>query len=189
MSPVFPQTGSFPLTGVANLPNVTIAFPGEHWSNRIAQGAIVPGEAVVPVNRAGKLAMRRAVAADLGNPRMAIATRVIDPPDRAGDSLYTQSIGPNEIKNLQIEDGEYVHAYYSGVFHLTLAVPRAWVPSELVGWNDAGVRPTGKTGVGAWDVVLVANQANAMFEVQEFRPFSANGQEGLLTVRSLRGQF
>jgi hypothetical protein len=45
-----PSVGNFPLTGVADLPNVTIAHPGEHWSNRIAKGAIVPGEAVVPTN-------------------------------------------------------------------------------------------------------------------------------------------
>jgi hypothetical protein len=189
MSPVFPTAGSFPLTSVAKLPNVTVAFPGEHWSNRIAQAAIVPGEACVPVNISGKLGVRRAVAADLGNPRMGIALRTIDTPDGASDSIYTQSLGPNEIKNRQINTGEYVHVYHSGAFHLTLVVPRAWVPSDLVGWNDAGARPTGKTGVGAWDVVTPANQANALFEVMEFRPFSANGQEGILTVRSLRGQF
>jgi hypothetical protein len=185
--PVFPQTGAYPLTGVGKLPNVTIAFPGEHWSNRLASGAIVPGEACVPVNLSGKLAMRRAVNADRGNPRMAIATRTISIPDSANGSLYTQPIGPNEIKNLQINHGEYVHAYFSGVFHLTLHVPRAWVPAELVTWNDAGARPTGKTGTGAWDVTTTAGDAS--FEVMEFRPFSANAQEGILTVRSLRGQF
>jgi hypothetical protein len=35
----------------------------------------------------------------------------------------------------------------------------------------------------------VTDEADAFGEVMEFRPFSANGQEGLLTVRSLRGQF
>jgi hypothetical protein len=61
MSPIFPTVGNYPLTDVASLPNVTIAFPGEHWSNRIASGAIVPGEAVVPVNYNGKSAVKRAV--------------------------------------------------------------------------------------------------------------------------------
>jgi hypothetical protein len=120
MSPVFPTVGNFPLTGVADLPNVTVAFPGEHWSNRVASGAIVPGEAVVPVSLGGKLAMKRAATADPPD-RMAIATRVIEPPDRAGDSLYSTSLGPNEIVNRQIAHGEYVHAYYSGAFHLTHA--------------------------------------------------------------------
>src|SRR4051812_27191688 len=133
MSPAFPTVGSFPLTGVAKLPNVTVAFPGEHWSNRIADGAIVPGEAVVPSNVGGKLAMRRALTAD-PIAQMAIALRTIDVPDIATQSQYTTPLGPNEIKNLQIEDGEYVHAYYSGAFHLTLITPRAWAPGELVGW-------------------------------------------------------
>lgn len=185
MSPVFPAVGNFPIEGVAGLPNVTIAFPGEHWSNRIAKGAIVPGEACVPVNYGGKLAMQRA-GAGASVKRMAIATRVIEIPDRAFDSGYTQSLGPNEIKNRQIEDGQYVHAYYSGVFHLTLVVPRAWLPGDLVGWNAAGARPTGKSGAGAWDIA--ADEASAFGEVQEFRPFSANGQEGLLTVRTFRTQ-
>jgi hypothetical protein len=88
MSAINITQGNFPLTDVADLPNVTIAFPGEHWSNRIAKGAIVPGEACVPVNYNGKLAMQRAVAADSVK-RMAIATRVIEIPDVAtGSGLH-----------------------------------------------------------------------------------------------------
>jgi hypothetical protein len=186
--PVFPTVGSFPLTGVAKLPNVTIAFPGEHWSNRIASGAVTPGEAVVEVNLGGKLAMRKATsAAEAASVQGAIATRVIDPPDAAGDSLYTTSIGPNEIKNRVINHGEYVHAYYSGVFHLSLITPRAWVPGELVEWDPAGARPTGKSGTGSWK--NGSAEATAVFTVMEFRPFSADAHEGLLTVRSVRGQF
>jgi hypothetical protein len=187
MPPVFPTTGQFPLTGVADLPNVTIAYPGEHWSNRIASGAIVPGEAVIEVNLSGKLGVRRCTsAAEAAELRSGLATRVIEIPDSGSDSLYTSTLGPNEIKNRQINAGEYVHVYYTGVFHLTLIVPRAWVPGEYVGWNAAGARPTGKSGTGSWDVAGAA--ATAVFSVQEFRPFSSNGQEGLLTVRSLRGQ-
>lgn len=184
--PAFPTVGSFPLTSVAKLPNVTVAFPGEHWSNRIAQGPIVPGEAVVPVNYGGKLAVKRAATADATD-RMGIAMRTIDVPDNSSGSLYYEPLGPNEIRNLQINDGQYVHTYYSGAFHLTLATPRAWAPADLVGWDAGAARPTGKAGVGAW--VLAASIAAALFEVMEFRPFSANGQEGILTVRSLRGQF
>jgi hypothetical protein len=193
MSPsVFnPQVGNFPLTDVTGLANVTIAYPGEHWSNRIAKGAIDPGAAVMPVNYGGKLAVQVAAAADAPK-RMGIATRVITIPDRAVDSGYVQSLGPNEIKNLQIKDGEWVHVYYSGVFHLTLVVPRVWAPGDLVAYNPAGARPTGKTGVGAWDLPAgadaAAKEAAAWGEVLEFRPFSANGQEGLLTVRSFKTQ-
>lgn len=185
-----PQVGHFPLTGVTGLPNVTIAFPGEHWSDRIAKGAITPGAAIVPVNYGGKLAMQ--VAAAESPKRMAIATRVISIPDASVDSGYVQGLGPNEIKNLPISDGEWVHAYYSGVFLLTLIVPRAWAPGDLVAWNATGARPTGKTGTGAWDVAAgadaAAKEAVAWGEVTEFRPFSANGFEGLLTVRTFRTQ-
>lgn len=184
--PTFPTVGSFPLTGVAKLPNITVAFPGEHWSNRIAQGAIVPGEAVVPVSYGGKLAMRRATGAD-AVAQMAIAKRPVDVPDNSAGSQYYAPLGPNEISNLQIADGQYVHAYYSGVFHISLIVPRAWAPAELVAWNAAGARPAGKVGAGSWD--LAADATKALFEVMEFRPYSADGHEGLLTVKSLRGQF
>lgn len=184
--PVFPTAGDFPLTGVANLPNVTIAYPGEHWTNRIASGAVVPGEACVPVSSGGKLAVRRANGTDT-IARMGIALRPVEHPDAAVGSNYTTALGPNEIKNLQIASGQYVDMWYSGVFHITLAVPRAWVPAELVAWNNTGARPTGKSGTGSWDVTT--DETKALFEVMEFRPFSANGQEGLLTVRSLRGQF
>jgi hypothetical protein len=185
MAAFTPSVGNFPLTGVVGLPQVTVAFPGEHWSNRIAKGAIAPGEACMPVNYGGKFAMQRAAAADSPK-RMAIATRVIEIPDVASNSNYTHPLGPNEIKNRTINDGEYVHAYYSGVFHLTLVTPRVWLPGDLVGWDPAAVRPTGIAGVGAW--ILAATEAVAWGEVQEFRPFSANGQEGLLTVRSFRTQ-
>lgn len=187
MSPVFPTVGDFPLTDVADLPNVTIAYPGEHWSNRIASGAIVPGEACVEVNFGGKLAVKRAAsAAEAAQLNAGIATRVIEIPDAGVRSGYTTPLGPNEIKNRQIASGEYVHTYYSGAFHLTLITPRVWAPGDLVEWDPAGARPTGKSGNGSWK--LAAGAATAVFSVIEFRPFSANGQEGLLTVRSLRGQ-
>jgi hypothetical protein len=106
MPPVQAKVGDHPLTGVAGLPNVTVAFPGEH----------------------------------------------------------------------------------SGVFHLTVFVPAVYAPGDLIGWAVAGARPTGKPGVGAWAKDAAAD-IDSLFEVQEFRPYSANGLEGILTVRSLRGQF
>lgn len=186
-APVFPTVGPFPLTSVDRLPNVTVAFPGEHWSNRIAQGVITPGDAVVETNYAGKLAMRRALAAD--DPRViAIAKRTVDIPDVNIGSIYNPALGPNEVTNLPIADGQYVHAYYSGVFILSVGTPRAWVPGDLVGWDPAAAKPTGKPGAGAW--ILAASVAAAVFTVQEFRPYSSNGLEGLLTVKTLhRGQF
>lgn len=186
--PLFPTTGSHPLTGVANLPNATVAFPGEHWSNRIAKGTVTPGTAVLTVNYGGKLAVQTAAAGDPID-QIGLALRTIDVPDVANDSVYTTSLGPNQIKNLPIADGSYVHQYMSGAFHLTLVKPRAWAPAELVSWNPTGTRPTGKTGTGSWDLAGTSGTTDPFFEVMEFRPFSSDGHEGLLTVRSLRGQF
>lgn len=185
--PAFPTVGTYPLTGVAALPNVTVAHPGEFWTNRIASGSIEPGVAVVPVNLAGKLAVRVATNSD-DILQMGIAIRPIDVPDGATDSQYTTSLGPNEIRNIVLTAGEYCGVGYSGAFHLTLVKPRAWVPSELVKWNASATRPTGKdASTGAWDVTT--DPTEALFEVMEFRPYSSNGLEGILTVRSFRGQF
>lgn len=174
--------GSHPLTGVASLPNVTIAFPGEHWSDRIASGAITPGAAVVPVNSGGKLAMK--VASAESNLQVAVATRPIDIPEPE----HPRALGPTEVRNQSIANQEYVHAYYSGVFLLTLVDPRrTYTPGQLIGWDPSGQRPTGKSGTGSW-----APDANAaidsVFEVQEVRAVGSAG-EVILRVRSLRGQF
>jgi hypothetical protein len=183
-----PDQGSFPLTGVQDLPNVTIAFPGEHWSNRRASGQVVPGEAVVPVSSGGKLYMRKAVAGDAALiAQLALALRPVAHPDNAGGSTYTQSLGPNEISNLAMQTHEYVHAYYSGVFHLTLVAPAVYVPGDLIGWAAAGARPAGKSGSGSWAKNATAD-LDSVFEVMEWRQINA-ANEGILTVRSLRGQF
>lgn len=181
------DAGAFPLTGVQQLANVTVAFPGEHWSDGKANEVIVPGEMIVPVNVGGKRYWNRAAAGAL-DPRAAIALNVVQSPDSATGSIYSQPLGPNEIVNRAMQVGDYVHAYHSGSFNLTLVAPDAtYGPGDLIGWDPAAARPTGKGGTGSWIKTAVA--ANAMFEVQEWRPFSADGKEGILTVRSLRGQF
>lgn len=175
------EAGSFALTGVGALPNVTVAFPGEHWSNRRASGAITPGEAVVPVAGAdGNLYMEVAGSGDAIT-QLAIALRPVDHPDP------TNVTGPNELRNTEIADGEYVHAYYSGAFHLTLIVPDDYAPGDLIGWDASGARPAGKDGTGAWAKNADAD-IDSVFEVMEFRPIGED-DEGILTVRSLRGQF
>jgi hypothetical protein len=90
--PAFPTVGTYPLTGVAKLPNVTVAHPGEFWTNRLASGSIEPGVAVVPVNLAGKLAVRVATNSD---PilQMGIAIRPID---QHVDELALNFWGPIE---------------------------------------------------------------------------------------------
>lgn len=176
--------GSFPLTGVAALPNVTVAFPGEHWSDGKAAESIVPGELVVPTSSAGKLYWNRAASGAV-DPRAAVALNTVQIPDV---NTGPGALGPNEIVNATIPVHQYVHAYHSGSFHLTLITPDAtYAPGQLIGWDPAAARPTGKSGTGAWKRTAVA--ANALFSVQDWRPVSADGTEGVLTVRSLRGQF
>lgn len=180
-----PEHGDFPLSGTEKLPNVTVAFPGEHWSNRIASGSsITPGEAVVPAASGTKLAVQKATASD-SIAQLAIALRPVDVPDT---NTGPTALGPNEIRNQAMAIGEYVHCYYSGAFHLTLVDPRrTYTPSQLIGWDADGQRPAGKSGSGSW-----APNANAdidsVFEVMEVRAVGSGG-EVILTVRSLRGQF
>lgn len=178
------DVGNFPLDSVAALPNVSVAFPGEHWSDGKASEAIVPGCAIIPISSAGKRYWRIAsAAAEATDPRAAIALWTVQPPDSASDSIFTSSLGPNEIVNRTIPVGEWVHAYYSGEFHLTLFTPAAYAPADLIGWDPAGARPTGKGGTGAWAKTAVP--ANAAFEVIEFRPLANAPTEGVLTVRRL----
>ncbi len=180
--------GAFPLTDVSKLPNITVSFPGEHWSNRKATQVIVPGEAVMPTNSGGALGMRRAVVADQGDPRLAIALRQVMVPDVNIGSIYAPVLGPNEIRNLALPIGEYVHAYYTGAFLLTLCQARAWLPGDLVAWDDTAARPPSKglSGTGNW--VVTSTPASALFEVFEWRPVNA-ANEGILSVRTLRAQF
>jgi hypothetical protein len=183
------DVGAFPLTGVQQLPNISVAFPGEHWSDGKASEAIAPGELVVPVNNGGKRYWARAAAGAV-DPRSAVAMNVVQSPDGATGSIYTQPLGPNEIVNRVIPVDQYVHAYRSGAFHLTLVVPDAtYGPGDLIQWDPAGARPTGKGGVGSWKKLGADAVANAFFEVEEWRPYNAAKTEGILTVRSLRGQF
>jgi hypothetical protein len=178
-----PDVGSFPLTGVGAFPNVTVAFPGEHWSNRKAYEAITPGEAVMPLNSGGTLYVAVAGSADSGSRRIGIALRTVQVPDiNSGPG----ALGPNEIMNTVIAQHEYVHVWLSGAFHLTLVTPAVYVPGDLIGWDPGGARPTGKTGTGSWK--KVATEAGAFAEVMEFRPYNAAGTEGIVTVRSLRTQ-
>lgn len=183
------QVGSYPLTGTGDLPNVHVAFPGEHWSDAVASGDIDPGEAVIVDNIGDTLVVRPVVAGDNGDPRVAVAKHVVEIPDvNTGPS----ALGPNEIVNGRIVDGDYVHRYLSGAFVLSLVDPtRTYAKGDLVGWDIDGTRPAGKGGTparaGAW-----APNANAdvdsIFEIQDIREYGDDG-EVLLNVRSTRGQF
>lgn len=179
------DVGSFPLTGVGALPNVTVAFPGEHWSDRKATETITPGEAVMPTSSGGKLYVARAASGDSGSRRIGIALRTVQVPDiNTGPNQQ----GPNEIMNTAIAAQEYVHVWMTGVFHLTLIAPgTAYAPGDLIGWDPAGARPAGKSGTGSWK--KVATEAGAFAEVVEFRQVGATTGEGILTVRTLRSQF
>lgn len=178
------DTGNFPLTGAAALPNATVAFPGEHWSRGKASEVIVPGEAIVPINSGGKLYHRIAEAGDDAALVSLALNTVLTPDTNTGPG----SLGPNELVNQAIPVGQYVHEYRSGGFHLTLVVPDDYGPSDLIGWDVDGVRPAGKDGTGAWAKDADAD-IESLFQVIEWRPVGEDG-EGILTVRfHNRGQF
>ncbi|MDP2622563.1 MAG: hypothetical protein Q8Q29_02055 [Actinomycetota bacterium] len=117
--------------------------------------------------------------------QLAIAMRPIDVPD---PNTGPSALGPNEVRNQDIESGEYILAGYSGGFNITLVDPRrTYVPGGMIGWDADGERPAGVSGAGSW-----APDANAdidkVFEVIEVTPVGPDG-EVVLRVRSLRGQF
>lgn len=191
MSPVIPpQQGAYPLTGVGKLPNADVASPGEVWTDRRANGVIIPGSAIVPVEVGGLLAVKPvAVLADVVDTRqVAVALRQIAVPDINTGSMYNPALGPNEIVNLSIADQDWVRSYFTGKLHLTLVVPDAggYAVGSLVAWNPAGVRPVGKAaGTGAWDHAGNGLAGTDLFEVTNWRPYGTAG-EGILTVRFLR---
>lgn len=184
-----PVAGAYPLTGVAKLPNASVAFPGEVWSNSRANGIIVPGAAVAPVNVGGTLRHKQLIVGDTPvKEQVGVALRQIEVPDvNTGPS----ALGPNEIVNADIADGDYLRRYMTGALHLTLVEPRSdYVPGQLIGWAVAAARPAGKSasaggGTGAWsNAALLAG--TTIFEVLE--PYRTYGEddEGILTVRFLR---
>lgn len=188
-----PVAGAFPIAGVGKLPNVAIAYPGEVWTNRRASGVLVPGSCVKPVNLAGRKGYAVVADGDVAGTNfdkaaLAVALRPIAIPDTNPGSVYTEALGPNEIVNLQIPNGDYVRTYHSGALHFTLVEPRAdYVPSQRIGWSATAVRPAGKAaGTGAWTNTGYETGTD-IFELEEVRPYgpSANN-EVLLTVRFLR---
>lgn len=190
-----PVAGAYPIGGVGKLPNASIAYPGEVWTNRRAASNIVPGSCVKPVNLSGRkgydvVGAGEVLGTDFESDALAIALRVVEIPDASSGSIYGQPLGPNEIVNLIIGSGDYVRTMHTGALHLTLVEPRAdFAPGDRIGWDPGATRPAGKAaGTGAW-----TNEAGGfiagtdVFELEEVRPYgpSANN-ENLLTVRFLR---
>lgn len=193
------QVGAYPLLGVGTLPNADVAFPGEVWSHKRANGVIIPGSAVIPVMVAGVECVRPIIAADaptltgdaLRTQQIAVAMRQIMTPDVNPGSQYNPALGPNEIVNLPIADQDYLRTYWSGVMNLTLVVPDAtYAPGDKIGWDPTGTRPAGKaSGTGAWakhsdDASVVAN--TDIFEVHTLPRYYGTNNECILTVRFLR---
>jgi hypothetical protein len=191
--------GIFPLKDASALPNVSVAHPGEVWTRGVASGTVVPGQAVVPgyqtVNGKDRL-IYRAVggsadvsSAAIAPTQVAIALRKIEVPDQNSGSQYNEALGPNQIVNLPITNGDYVRTYFSGAFHLTLIVAADYKPGDRIGYDPAATPQTGKTGTGAWRKSADAGAVlKDFFEVIEFRRFQPAGgasNEGILTVKKL----
>lgn len=183
------RAGSYELTSVENLPNAHVAYPGERWSDAVASGQIIPGQAVVVVasgsSPTAREAVRVAEASDVAADIL-LATRTIDVPD---PNSGPNSLGPNEQRNQPIEHGDWVLCQKSGVFILTMVTPDTYAPGERIGWDVNGTLPSGKKGTGAW-----AKNANAdvkdVFRVRDWVEVNSSTHEGYLTVEFVgRTQF
>jgi hypothetical protein len=193
------QVGAYPLVGTAQLPNVDVAYPGETWSNKRANGTIVPGSCVRPVQVNGIEMVQVVAAGDAivasGNgireEQLSVALRQIMVPDINPGSQYNPQLGPNEIVNLAIASNDYVREVKTGALHLTLVKPdAAYAVGDIIGWDAGAARPVGKaTGTGAWarmadDGSVVAN--TGIFEVHMAPRYYGSNNECILTVRFLR---
>jgi hypothetical protein len=196
---ILPQTGAYPLLGVGSLPNADVAYPGEVWSYKRANGVIVPGSLVRPVMVGSVECVQPVVAGDvivesgdgIRQQELAVALRQIMTPDINPGSQYNPALGPNEIVNLPIADQDYVRTYHTGVMNLTLVVPDAtYAPGDIIGWDPTGVRPAGKAaGNGAWakhsdDANVVAG--SDIFVVHTLPRYYGTSNECVLTCRFLR---
>jgi hypothetical protein len=193
------QVGAYPLLGVGPLPNADIASPGEVWSDKRANGVIIPGSCVVP-NVINGIGCVRPVGADdsisesgsgLRRETLSVALRQIMTPDINMGSQYNPQLGPNEIVNLPIADQDYVRQYFTGVMNLTLVAPDSeYLEGDIIGWDPTAARPVGKaSGTGAWarladDSSVVAG--TDIFIVHRPPRFYGSDNECLLTVRFLR---
>lgn len=180
-----PTAGAYPLTAVGKLPNVSVASPGEVWSNLRANGIVVPGACIAPVAVSGKLYAKTVLAGDTPDiDQVGVALRQVEVPDINNGPA---ALGPNEIVNQSITSGDWIRRYMTGALHLTLVEPRSdYTPGQKVGWNPAGTPPVGKAGTGAWTNVSGSIKAGtAIFEVFEYRTYGGSN-EGILTVRFLR---
>lgn len=185
--------GSFQLTSVAKLPNVTVAYNGEHWSDGKAEpngSAIVPGTLVVPTSSAGVRFWKPiAGVGSAGLAQACVALRPVSVPDINPGSEYNPQLTPNDIMNLPLAAGSYVHTYRSGAFHLTLIkADGSYAPGDLVLFDPSGTPVAGKPGPGAWRKATAPEAAYAWAEVVEFRPLTYDSTQGVLTVHSLRVQ-
>ena len=193
------QVGAYPLLGVGPLPNADIASPGEVWTNKRANGVIVPGSCVIP-NVVGGIGCVRPVGSDdsiseagggLRRETLSVALRQIMIPDINPGSQYNPQLGPNEIVNLPIADQDYVRQVFTGVMNLTLVVPDAdYAEGDILGWDPTGARPAGKTaGTGAWASIVRDESVVAgtdIFTVLRPPRFYGSDNECILTCRFLR---
>lgn len=200
MSPApLTQVGAYPLLGVGQLPNADVAYPGEVWSNKRANGVIIPGSCVKPSVVSGVECVAPVVAGDaisesgggLRRETLAVALRQIMIPDINPGSQYNPQLGPNEIVNLPIADLDYVRTYHTGVLNLTLVTPdAAYEPGDIIGWDPTAARPAGKaSGTGAW--ASVARDASVVagtdiFVVHTMPRYYGSNNECVLTCRFLR---
>lgn len=201
MSPsALTQTGAYPLLGVGKLPNASVAFPGEVWSNKRASGVIIPGSLVKETLAEGVGSWAPVAGGDtvvttgdgIRQQTLGIAMRQVMVPDVNPGSQYNPQLGPNEIVNLPIAAGDWMRVYKTGVMNITLVKPdTTYKEGDIIGWDPAAERPAEKAaGEGAWakhkedDSGVIAN--TDIFVVHSTPQFYGSTGECVLTVRFLR---
>lgn len=186
--------GSYIVGDVRNEPLVHIANTdvARHYSDFVASGDILPGEAVVFAGGATKAvhglgdrgALRVATASDSANPQVFVATNPVRVPDPSN------TVGPRERVNQVIEHGTFVHRWESGfAFWTPLLVPDTYVPGDLIGWDADGARPDGLPSAagrttGAWAKNSAADIKN-LFVVVEWKKLN-DSNEGVARLKSVK---
>lgn len=186
--------GSYIVEDVSNEPLFKVANndQGRYFTDFVASGDILPGEAVVfaggetggnhGVGQRG--ALRVAVAGDSANPQVFVASNPVQVPHANSD------VGPRERVNAVIADGDFCMRWEQGFsFWTSLVVPDDYVPGDLIGWDEDGVRPAGVPSAGgrtagAWAKNSAAD-IDSLFSVVEWVPLNES-KEGVILLKSVR---
>ncbi len=182
--------GSYVVENLVNEPLVHVANKDQarYWSDMVASGDLLPGEAVVvdagvldvPHGLGNRGRLRVAVGGDSATPDLFVATRTIENPRPGPDWTAVQTV------NEPIKNREFVLAYSTIGLSMwtTLVVPDTYAIGDLIGWDADGVRPAGLNSAGgrttgAWAKNSAAD-IKAVFRVVDLEKVNDSNETRLL---------